>query len=436
MCREDYPAATQISSRGTPLKRAWKDATLLVECARMLRGEGRPALIRQRNSVTHPVRNSELRCGKSTAASTKTHQQLLRFSPKSEKVHIYFQSSDRTEYVKPFILTWSKGRRMERVKRDHGSSGRTKMGIGTTPAMQRVPPPIRRTDTRSGLQHPLPQSELLSWQKVVCEVQNSQNVNCSQGEELSCPNPARWSALEDHAPACHWCVNEPVIDGESHLFWLHSGEKWGLAILRGCESNCATPWLGEWLVLWSRSSAISSTKGTASWGATLEATQGRLQPCGLGACDKCSQRHDGLAWSGPNMRWNRKYGQEPDGPAFEQNPSEPPKHSSWCLFWGQEHECGGVTTHSLPGMGQNEPIVQVVEHTNALEPQRGQSSIHAFCEHPLRQGQAKGKNLVLVSFPSKSKLKELPVPLDDLNVKIGILEVDSDKPVSLSNLRQ
>ncbi len=33
---------TQISSRRTPLKRAWEEATLLVECAQMLRGEGRP----------------------------------------------------------------------------------------------------------------------------------------------------------------------------------------------------------------------------------------------------------------------------------------------------------------------------------------------------------------------------------------------------------
>ncbi len=38
-------------------------------------------LISQRNSVPHLVRNSVLRCGKPTAASTKTYQQLGRFSP-------------------------------------------------------------------------------------------------------------------------------------------------------------------------------------------------------------------------------------------------------------------------------------------------------------------------------------------------------------------
>ncbi len=33
-------------------------------------------------------------------------------------------------------------------------------------------------------------------------------------------------------------------------------------------------------------------------------------------------------------------------------------------------------------MGQNEPVVQVVEHANALKPQRGQHSIHALRECP------------------------------------------------------
>ncbi len=80
-------------------------------------------------------------------------------------------------------------------------------------------------------------------------------------------------------------------------------------------------------------------------------------------------------------------------------------------------------------MGQNEPVVQVIQHANALEPQRGQHSIHALRECSRRQGQAKGKDLVLVSLPSKGKPKELPVLPDDLDVKIGILQVDSDEPV-------
>ncbi len=133
-------------------------------------------------------------------------------------------------------------------------------------------------------------------------------------------------------------------------FWLHSGEKGVFAISKGCESNCATPWLSEWLVLWSGTLKASSTKGMASCGVTPEAAQGRLRPWGLRACDKCSLKHYGLVWSGPNMSWGCKSGQGPDGPPSEWIPSKLPKpqfaergreHSSWYLFWGQEHKRGG-----------------------------------------------------------------------------------------------
>ncbi len=142
----------------------------------------------------------------------------------------------------------------------------------------------------------------------------------------------------------------PFGDGESHPFWLHSGEKGGFAISKGCESNCMTPWLSEWLVLWSGTLKASSTKRMGSCGVTPEAAQGRLRPWGLRACDKCSLKHYGLVWSGPNMSWGWKSGQGPDGPASEWIPSELPKpqfaergreHSSWYLFWGQEHKRGG-----------------------------------------------------------------------------------------------
>ncbi len=79
-----------------------------------------------------------------------------------------------------------------------------------------------------------------------------------------------------------------------------------------------------------------------------------------------------------------------------------------------------VTTHWLPGVSQNEPIVQIVQYTNALEPQRGQCSIHAFRKRSRCQSQAEGQDLVLVSLPSKGKPKEPPVSLNDLDVKIRI----------------
>ncbi len=80
-----------------------------------------------------------------------------------------------------------------------------------------------------------------------------------------------------------------------------------------------------------------------------------------------------------------------------------------------------VTTYYLPGVSQNEPVIQIVQYTDALEPQRSQCSIHAFRERSRRQGQAKGQDLVLVSLPSKGKPKELPVLLNDLDMKICIL---------------
>ncbi len=148
------------------------------------------------------------------------------------------------------------------------------------------------------------------------------------------------------------------------------------------------------------------------------------------------------------MLRNWKSGQEPDGPAYERNPSEPPKtpfaergreHSSWRSFWGQENECDGgrylcddsLTPWSGPEWASR-PSSWARECPGTL---KGQCSIHALRDCSRRQGQAKGKDLVLVSLPSKGKPKELPVLPDDLDVDIGILQVDSDEPVPSLNLR-
>ncbi len=61
-----------------------------------------------------------------------------------------------------------------------------------------------------------------------------------------------------------------------------------------------------------------------------------------------------------------------------------------------------VIAHRLPGVGQNEPIVQVIEYTNALEPQGDQGGIHAFCERQLHQSQAEGEGLC-IDKPSPQK---------------------------------
>ncbi len=230
--------------------------------------------------------------------------------------------------------------------------------------------------------------------KLSARFKTHRNVNCSQGEELSCPNPARWSALERPCPslslmrewACHWRWIAPIL---TPLREKSGGSRHIKRVRKQLRDTLIRRVAGP--VEQILSNLIH--QGTASWGATLEATQGGCQPCGLGACDKCSQRHDGLAWSGPNRRWNRKYGQEPDGPAFERNPMLNPQNtllgvcsetkSTNVVEWQLTHSWNGPEWANRPGSWAHK----------CPGASKGQSSIHAFCEHPLRQGQAKGKNL-------------------------------------------
>lgn len=73
---------------------------------------------------------------------------------------------------------------------------------------------------------------------------------------------------------------------------------------------------------------------------------------------------------------------------------------------------------------------------NALEPQWGQSSIHAFREGQWSQSQTEGKNTLLVCLSSNGKPGELPVPLNNLNMKVSILQVYSNEPIPHANLSQ
>ncbi len=63
-----------------------------------------------------------------------------------------------------------------------------------------------------------------------------------------------------------------------------------------------------------------------------------------------------------------------------------------------------VTTLQLPGLGQDEPVVQVVEHMDALEPQWGHNTL---CEHPWNQSQTKRENPILVCLSPKVNLRSL-----------------------------
>ncbi len=70
--------------------------------------------------------------------------------------------------------------------------------------------------------------------------------------------------------------------------------------------------------------SVCSTKWTAFYEAAPGAAQGRLRPWDPRACDKCSKKHDGLAWSAPSTRLGWKSEQKTGGHASERNPSEPP----------------------------------------------------------------------------------------------------------------
>ncbi len=143
------------------------------------------------------------------------------------------------------------------------------------------------------VQQPFAQPEFLPQQKIGCKIKNSRKVNCSQGEELVLrpkENMARkpvqgvwpWNPL-----AIYVRYHRYVVRADYHMTPSEKGEKListrktalssrqfmcqeRNSILRRCESNCATPWLGKWLVLWSGSSTDSSTKGMVSCGAILE----------------------------------------------------------------------------------------------------------------------------------------------------------------------
>ncbi len=107
------------------------------------------------------------------------------------------------------------------------------------------------------------------------------------------------------------------------------------------------------------------------------------------------------------MYWGWKSGQEPDGPASKRNPSELTKtqfvekgreHSSWCLFWGQDHDRGGerhpcnswLTPWSGPEWA-NRPGNWIHKCPGAS------TGLHAFCECPQSQSLARGKDFVLIS---------------------------------------
>ncbi len=68
-------------------------------------------------------------------------------------------------------------------------------------------------------------------------------------------------------------------------------------------------------------------------------------------------------------------------------------------------EEGPVRCQNRLQLGQNEPVVKVVEYVDSHLSQRGESRIHGLCKSAGSQGQPKRQDLVLISHPLNENLK-------------------------------
>ncbi len=84
-------------------------------------------------------------------------------------------------------------------------------------------------------------------------------------------------------------------------------------------------------------------------------------------------------------------------------------------------------------LGQYEPVVEVVENTNASFPQRNEGCLHDLGEDTRRQGQPKGKDLVLICSPFECKVKKLTVSRKDQDMKVLVLQINRCEPIKGTN---
>ncbi len=78
---------------------------------------------------------------------------------------------------------------------------------------------------------------------------------------------------------------------------------------------------------------------------------------------------------------------------------------------------GPVRCQNRLRLGQNEPVIEVVEYADYHLSQRGESRIHASCESTGSQGQPKRQDLVLISHPFECESQESSVMGGYLDVK-------------------
>ncbi len=117
----------------------------------------------------------------------------------------------------------------------------------------------------------------------------------------------------------------------------------------------------------------------------------------------------------------------------ERNPSFPSPLAGRYL---QRHGCGGERYPCDDLLAPwSEPVVQIVQYTNALEPQRGQCSIHAFRKRSRRPkpGRRAGPCIGKPSFQRQTE--GTSCVFERPGCEHTHLLVDGDKPVPLLDLR-
>ncbi len=74
-------------------------------------------------------------------------------------------------------------------------------------------------------------------------------------------------------------------------------------------------------------------------------------------------------------------------------------------------------------LGQNEPVVEVIQHVDSHLSQWGKSRIHALRKSAGSQAQPKGEGRVLISHSLEGESQEPPVVGGYLDVKVSIFQI-------------
>ncbi len=167
------------------------------------------------------------------------------------------------------------------------------------------------------------------------------------------------------------------------------------------------------------------------------------------SCDMCPPKCGGLGWNRSNMIWHGKLKCEPNRTASTQNRAGPPRKRSSgkeCnTFLGVSHEARRqkvvvmknvrVTTLQLPWIGAGWASRPGCWAHGCPGASVGPDTQYTLWTSVEPKPDKKGKPDISMPFP-KGEPEEPPVSLNNLNMKISILQVYSDEPNSYTNLSQ